>query len=94
MFGCIIVELVNSPKEKLEELFSKMNEDAKIETHVFDNEKALIYFHHVEKIRLWQIVMNLEAKQIPVGFGFGEEKEMAKKAAMERLKLVSRMNTH
>jgi len=93
MIGCIIVELVNSPREKLDDLFSPMIRDDQIETHVA-NGAILIYIHKVEKIKLWQVVLNLESEQIPVGFGFGKQKEIAKKEATDRLKLVCKMNIH
>lgn len=94
MIGCLIVELVNSPREKLDDLFSAIIPTEQIETHVYENGAILMYIYKVEKIKLWQIVLNLEAEQIPVGFGFGKQKEIAKKEAIDRLKLISKMNIH
>ena len=94
MVGCIIVELVNTPRKKLGDLFSPMIPVDQIETHVYDNGATLMYIHDVEKVKLWQVVMNLESEQIPVGFGFGKQKETAKQEAITRLKLVCKMNIH
>jgi len=94
IIGCIIVELVNSPRKKLDDLFSPMIRDDQIETHVYENGSILMYIHEVEKVKLWQVVLNLESEQIPVGFGFGKQKEIAKQEAIDRLKLVYKMNIH
>ena len=94
MIGCIIVEFVNSPREKLDDLFNPMIRDDQIETYVDENGTILMYIHKVEKVKLWQVILNLESEQIPVGFGFGKQKEIAKQKALDRLKLVCKMNIH
>lgn len=94
MIGCIVVDLINSAWEDLDDLFNTMITDNRIEIHVHKKRMVFIYIYEVEQMKVWQVVLNLEATQIPVGFGFGKQKDIAKKESLDRLKLITKMNNH
>lgn len=94
MISCIVVELHNSLWEKINHLLNILFKDDQIEFDIQENDKLYIYVYDVEKIKVWQMVLNIECEQIPVGFGFEKEKQEARRQALERLKLISKMNIH
>lgn len=95
MIGCIVLEHTNLSKaHKNEVVFQEIFQSDRFEMNKSKEGMTIIYINKVEKIKVWQAVMELEVKQIPVGFGFGDQKESAKKEAMERLNMIAAMKDH
>lgn len=55
-----------------------------------DNQSALTFIcaRNIRKEDVWQTVLNLEMRNITVGYGFGSNEEAAKRAAKERLEII------
>jgi|SRR5690625_1474682 len=95
MIGCIVVDHADLAKEhKYEGVLQEIFLDDRFEVNESEDGMTIIFVYKIEKIKVWQAVMELEVKQIPVGFGFGDQKESAKKEAMERLNMIVAMKDH
>ena len=92
MISCIVIDDAESMKKDYEKLFNKLFNDNRFEIKKYENGMTLFFIHKVEKIKVWQVVLNLEIDQVSVGFGFGTRKEVAKEEALNRLTIISEMN--
>lgn len=90
MIGCIVVDHTNLEKEHK---YGVVLQEAFLGDRFEINESAdgmtIIFIYKIEKIKVWQSVMDLEVKQVPVGFGFGDRKEYAKEEALNRLSVIA-----
>ena len=62
-----------------------------IEKSVRENDTVIVYIKGIDKVKVWQTVMDLEMSDISVGYGFGDNKKDAKANAEARLKLIISM---
>jgi hypothetical protein len=94
MISCIVVD-----DQQFMKSFNKSNIEVMFYGENFEMDEhrsgmILIFIHEVERLKIWQAVLDLEVDQIPVGFGFGMEKEEAREKALYRLKMTSNINIH
>lgn len=94
MISCIIVDSSKTINFSYKKVFEEIFHGDCFEVNEHINGMTLIYIHSVEKIKVWQAVLNLEVNQSIVGFGFGAEKEEARGEALDRLEVISEMKTH
>ncbi len=94
MISCIVIKQSKVMNKDSKNLLKTIFHADRLEMSEFKNGVVLIFIHEVEKLKVWQVVLNLEAEQIPVGFGFGNQKDAAKKEALDRLELISKMKIH
>lgn len=94
MVSCIVVNH-NIPKVNYSaNLFQMIFYDDLFEINEYEDGVSFMFIYNVEKIKVWQVVLDLETEGIPVGFGFGKQKDVARKEALNRLKAISEMNMH
>lgn len=94
MISCIVVNQSKVPNLIMQDVFRDIFYEDDMELKVSEDNKMIVFIHKVEKIKVWQTVLSFEVDQIPVGYGFGDQKEKAKENAFSRLKVISEMNIH
>lgn len=94
MISCIIIDSMKTIKLNYKKTFKEIFYGDYFEINEYPNRKTIIFIRGIEKKKVWQAVLNLEVDQIIVGFGFGEEKEVARKEALDRLKMIFEMKIH
>lgn len=94
MISCIIIDNSRTIKLNCKNIFEEIFYEDYFEIIEHANGMITIFIHDAEKIKVWQAVLNLETDQIITGFGFGEEKEVAREEALDRLKIISEMKIH
>lgn len=89
LISCLVLSKPNIPDLKTSQLLGTLLKQERYEIEVDENNMVIIYIWYKEKTDIWQIVFNIEMIDIRVGYGFGDNREMARELALTRFALIN-----
>lgn len=86
MYTCFIFHYSNFTTPLKKHTIKQFIQNKQLHSNTLDpNESLIIYAQQMEKIDVWQTLLNFEIEGITVGYGFGKNKKEAFHQAKKRL---------